>query len=64
MKNQSKSNFKRSIERYLCFLCENAELIYAEYAYENILADLKAKKRLIKFAKRMEKKYPFPSLEF
>jgi hypothetical protein len=62
MKNQSKRNFKRSIERYLCFLCENSELVYAEYAYENILADLKAKKRLINFAERMQKKYPFPCL--
>jgi hypothetical protein len=60
MKNVSKANFKRSIERYLCFLCENSEL-YAEYAYENTLTDLmKANKRFKKFAERMSKKHTFP----
>jgi hypothetical protein len=60
MKNQSKTNFKREVESYLYFLCQNSELAYAECAYENTIADLKAKKRLKKFAERMQKKYPFP----
>lgn len=60
MKNISKANFKRSTERYLCFLCQNPELMHSQVTYENILKDLKAKKRLKSFARRMCKKYVFP----
>jgi hypothetical protein len=37
--------------------------VYSEVAYENIFRDLKARKRLKKFAERMQKKYPFLLVE-
>jgi hypothetical protein len=60
MKNVSKANYKRSTERYLCFLCQNSDLVYSDVAYENIFRDLKASKRLKNFARRICKKYVFP----